>query len=107
MPGIIKGASEGKGLGLVFLRHIERTKILIYVVDISQKSPQRDLKTLQKEIDDYNPEILDKKQIVVFNKIDLLKAKKKYKTNLPTFYISAQTNEGVEKLLKYIKEIQP
>ncbi len=105
MPGIIKGASEGKGLGLVFLRHIERTKILIYIIDITQKEPLKDLQTIQNEIKEYNPEILDKAQIVVFNKIDLLEKKKRIKINLPTFYISAQTGEGVDRLLEFIKEL--
>jgi GTP-binding protein len=106
MPGIIKGASEGKGLGLLFLRHIERTKILIYIIDITQKDPLKDLDVIRNEIEEYNPEILKKEQVVVFNKIDLLKAKKKFSTNLPTFYVSAKTGIGVDKLLELIKGIQ-
>ncbi len=102
MPGIIEGASEGKGLGLVFLRHIERTKIIIYVIDISRPNPLEDLKTIQNEIAKYNPEILNKEQIVVFNKIDLLKKITKYKTNLVSFYVSGLTGEGVENLLSYL-----
>ncbi len=105
MPGIIGGASEGKGLGLVFLRHIERTKILIYVIDISQSSPLNDLKTIQKEIEQYNPEILKKTQVLVFNKIDLLKKIKKYKTKLPTFYVSALNGKGIDELLKFLQSL--
>lgn len=104
MPGIIEGASEGKGLGLIFLRHIERTKIIIYVIDISRPNPLEDLKTIQNEIAKYNPEILNKEQIVVFNKIDLLKMITKYKTNLVSFYVSSLTEEGVENLLSYLAE---
>ncbi len=104
MPGIIEGASEGKGLGLVFLRHIERTKIIIYVIDISQPNPLQDLETIQKEIFNYNPEILKKEQIVVFNKIDLVPNITEFSTNLPSFYLSALTGQGVDNFLNYLSE---
>ncbi|MCX7785296.1 MAG: GTPase ObgE [candidate division WOR-3 bacterium] len=104
MPGIIEGASGGKGLGLVFLRHIERTKIIIYVIDISRPDPIEDLKTIQKEIYNYNPEILTKEQIIVFNKTDLLKKIPKFATALPSFYISCLTGEGVNSFLSYLSE---
>lgn len=103
MPGIVEGASDGKGLGLVFLRHIERTKILIYIIDISGKNPKQDLETIRNEIGQYNPEILKKEQIVVFNKIDLVKNVKKFSTGLATFVVSAKTGEGVKKLLDFLK----
>lgn len=106
MPGIIKGASEGKGLGLIFLRHIERTKILIYIIDISQENPLKDLQILRDEIRHYNPEMLKKQEIVVFNKIDLVKKVKKIKTNLPTFYVSAMTGQGIEDLQKFLQKLQ-
>ena len=106
MPGIIKGASGGKGLGFVFLRHIERTKILVYIIDITQKDPLKDLETIRNEIKEYNPDILKKEQIVVFNKTDLRKTQKEFSTNLPTFYISAKMDIGVDKLLEFIKQIQ-
>jgi len=106
MPGIIEGASTGRGLGLVFLRHIERVKILIYVVDVTQKNPLEDLETIRKEIRAYNPEILEKEQILVFNKIDLLNKKKKLATELPTFYVSAMTGQGVSELLAFLEKIQ-
>ena len=106
MPGIIEGASTGKGLGVQFLRHIERTKILIYIIDITQKNPLNDLETIRNEISTYNPEILKKEQILVFNKIDLLKKKMKLSFNLPTFYISAKTGIGIDELLVFIEKIQ-
>ncbi|MEO0071960.1 MAG: GTPase ObgE [candidate division WOR-3 bacterium] len=105
MPGIIEGASAGKGLGLIFLRHIERTKIIIYVIDISQKDPLNDLTILRNEIKSYNPEILQKKQVVVFNKIDLVKRVRKVYTGLPTFYVSALTGEGISELKEYLKTL--
>jgi len=103
MPGIIEGASEGKGLGLIFLRHIERTKIVVYIIDISQKNPLEDLETIRNEIRNYNPDILQKDQIVVFNKIDLVKKLKKLKTDLPTFYISALSGHRVDEVLSYLQ----
>lgn len=104
MPGIIQGAAQGKGLGLVFLRHIERTKKIIYVIDASQAKPLDDLKTLQNEIREYNPEILNKEQIVVFNKIDLVKKIKKYRVKLPAFYVSALTGQGIEVLRVFLQQ---
>lgn len=104
MPGIIQGASQGKGLGLVFLRHIERTKRIIYVVDASQAEPLQDLKTLENEIREYNPEILKKEQIVVFNKIDLIKKVKKYRIKLPAFYVSALSGQGIEELRAFLRK---
>lgn len=106
MPGIIQDASKGKGLGLLFLRHIERTKILVYIIDINQKNPVDDLETIISEIRNYNPEILNKKQVVVFNKIDLVKKVKKIKTNLPTFYISALTGYGIDDFLSYLQQVK-
>lgn len=105
MPGIIEGASQGKGLGLVFLRHIERTKRLVFIIDFSQKDPLNDLYILQDEIRKYNPEILNKEQVVVFNKIDLVKKIKKIKIELPTFYVSALTGQGIQELLTFLQQI--
>ncbi|MBS4016061.1 MAG: GTPase ObgE [Candidatus Latescibacteria bacterium] len=104
MPGIIQGAAQGRGLGLVFLRHIERTKRIIYVIDASQAKPLDDLKTLENEIRAYNPEILNKEQIVVFNKIDLVKKIKKYRVKLPAFYVSALNGQGIEELRLFLQQ---
>jgi GTP-binding protein len=104
MPGIIQGAAQGRGLGLVFLRHIERTKRIIYVIDASQTKSLQDLKTLENEIKAYNPEILNKEQIVVFNKIDLVKKIKKYRIKLPAFYVSALNGQGIEELRLFLQQ---
>jgi GTP-binding protein len=103
MPGIIEGASQGKGLGLVFLRHIERTKTIVYIIDYNQAKPLDDLKTIQHEIRNYNPDILNKNQIVVFNKIDLVKKVKKLKVKLPAFYVSALNGQGIKELVSYLQ----
>lgn len=73
IPGIIEGASENRGLGLEFLRHIERTKLLIYILDasgIDGRTPLADFKVLKEELAAYNPELLQRPYLVVLNKID-------------------------------------
>jgi GTP-binding protein len=74
IPGIIKGASEGKGLGLTFLKHVERTNVLLWVVDGSSPSVSDDYLTLRNELDQHNKKMLQKQRILVLNKIDLLVA---------------------------------
>eukprot|EP00638_Chattonella_subsalsa_P008015 CAMPEP_0117770798 /NCGR_PEP_ID=MMETSP0947-20121206/24060_1 /TAXON_ID=44440 /ORGANISM="Chattonella subsalsa, Strain CCMP2191" /LENGTH=353 /DNA_ID=CAMNT_0005595989 /DNA_START=147 /DNA_END=1208 /DNA_ORIENTATION=- len=74
IPGLIEGAHEGRGLGLAFLRHIERTKALAYVIDTAgsdERNPDEDFAALQKELFEYSPDILDKPSMVLANKIDL------------------------------------
>ncbi len=112
IPGIIQGAHEGIGLGLDFLRHIERTKILIYVVEISPHDPNmpgQTLKDLQYEISQYAQNILNRPSLVVLNKTDLLEDKEERSLVLQTFHemcpevkdedlfvISALNKEGTE-----------
>ncbi len=110
IPGLIEGAHKGKGLGHEFLRHIERTKVLAYVLDVSDfrdRDPIEAFKTLREELQKYSPELLKKPQVVVLNKVDALSDRsyveklkgffeKEY--NLPVFVISALTGEGLENL---------
>ena len=72
IPGIIEGASEGRGLGHYFLRHIERNSILLYVIPVDTKNIKKDFKVLQKELIKYNPELADKDFIIAFSKADLM-----------------------------------
>ncbi len=72
IPGIIEGASKGVGLGISFLKHIERVNVIIYILDINSLQLAKEYKTLQLELIEYSPELLKKKSIIVFNKIDLL-----------------------------------
>lgn len=111
VPGLIKGAHEGHGLGDQFLRHIERTKVLIHLVDVSSESgrdPVEDLDTIRGELELYNPELLDKPHLVVANKIDAVDdpsrvtalEKRAKKLKLPFFRISGVTREGTRELIE-------
>ncbi|MBK5253528.1 MAG: GTPase ObgE [Peptostreptococcaceae bacterium] len=111
IAGIIEGAHQGLGLGFQFLKHIERTKVLIHVVDVSGsegRDPIEDFEKINKELLQYNPNILKKPQLVAANKIDLLGEDltkydefKEYATSkgYDVFPLSAATNQGVQELL--------
>jgi GTP-binding protein len=71
LPGIIEGAAQGKGLGLRFLRHIERTRVLVFVIDASGSNPTGDLRKLRAELRAYDPRLLSKRWLLVLNKIDI------------------------------------
>lgn len=113
IPGIIEGAHRNKGLGFEFLRHIERTKLLLYVLDasgIDGRNPVDDYNVLRSEMEKYNPEMLERPSLVILNKIDAeeakdhLKAFKKKFPKLKTYLISALSGEGVDELTKVITE---
>ena len=73
IPGLIEGASEGVGLGLEFLRHIERTKVMIHVVDAAGtegRDPIADIRAIMKELEAYDPKLLEKPQVIAANKMD-------------------------------------
>ncbi|MCM8765377.1 MAG: GTPase ObgE [Candidatus Omnitrophica bacterium] len=113
IPGLIEGAHQGRGLGYTFLRHIERTKVLVHMVDISQsegRDAYSDYLNLNRELFLYNPDLEKKPQLVVANKIDLSGAwdnlrRFSERLNKKIYPLSALTGEGVEQLLKAIKEI--
>ncbi len=114
IPGLIEGASKGKGLGHEFLRHVERCKILLHLVDISDyEDPIEKIEKINKELHEYSPKLASKKQILVATKKDALWDEEKLKKlknyakekNLPLFIISSVTREGIEDLLRYVKEI--
>lgn len=114
LPGLIEGAHEGAGLGLQFLRHAMRTKILAHVIDIGAfegRDPIEDYKKIRTEIDVYNEKLKNKKEIIIANKMDLPNAKenlekfKKVYPNLSVYEISAQNKEGLEPLLKHIADL--
>ena len=111
VPGLIAGAHEGHGLGDQFLRHIERTKVLVHLVDVSGASgrdPVEDFDTIRRELELYNPELLEKPHLVAANKIDALDdpsrltalEKRARKLKLHCFRISGVTGEGVKELME-------
>ncbi len=102
IPGLIKGASEGKGLGLRFLRHIERTKILIYLINSNSEDYKKDFKVLQNELFTYSDTMREKPFIKVLSKKDLLE--KKYRGKFFDHEISSFTLEGLEELKLLIAE---
>jgi GTP-binding protein len=103
IPGIIEGAAEGKGLGLRFLRHIERNSLLLFMIPADSKDIKAEYQILINELEQYNPELLDKKRVLAITKCDmlddeLLKEMKKEIPDLPHVFISAVTRLGIEKL---------
>ncbi len=102
MPGIIEGAHYGRGLGLKFLRHIERTKLIILIIDISVRDPLKQYECLLHEFKNYSSALLKKPRIVVFNKIDLLDKVSDYKLKEKIFYISALKGTGIEHLVTFL-----
>ncbi|MEO0265934.1 MAG: GTPase ObgE [candidate division WOR-3 bacterium] len=104
IPGIIEDAHKGKGLGLAFLRHIERTKVLIFLLDASAGALDGQYKKLLKEIESYNPEILGKPRLVAVNKIDLVENVPSLNLDCEVYYISALKGIGLDDLKKGIEK---
>lgn len=103
MPGIIKGAHQGKGIGLQFLRHIERTRVLVVVLDAAAPDPAAQYATLLDEFARYDRRLLDKRRIVVLNKIDLLDRPPALDVPDRLFLVSALKGTGVEALSAYLQ----
>jgi GTP-binding protein len=104
IPGIIKGASEGKGLGLRFLRHIERNAVLLIMIPCNTDSIKREFTILMNELKAYNPELMDKKKILAITKCDLCTEKelkmvqKKVPENISVVYISSIGHQNLQQL---------
>lgn len=120
IPGLIEGASEGVGLGHEFLRHIERTKVIIHMVDAAStegRDPVADIKAINEELRAYNPELLKRPQVIAANKIDAIYTddetenpvdviKKAYEPEgIKVYPISAVTGQGLKELLYYVREL--
>jgi len=111
IPGLIEGAHQGHGLGIKFLKHVERTKILLHLIDVSpytERDPVQDFRTVMTELEAFSPQLSKRYQILAANKIDLLGENKERldgvkklarKEKLPFFAISAQKKEGLAKLV--------
>ncbi|TSA87748.1 GTPase ObgE [Deinococcus detaillensis] len=113
IPGIIEGASEGKGLGLEFLRHISRTRMLVYVLDVAV-DPARELQALQAELRSYDPSLLDSMALIALNKIDtveedvaMMAEDELAKFGLPVLQVSAAEKMGLTELRLALFELLP
>lgn len=120
IPGLIEGASEGVGLGHEFLRHIERTKVIIHIVDAAGtegRDPIEDIYAINKELEAYNPDIAKRPQVIAANKIDVLyteefeesaidKIKKEFEPQgIAVYPISAVSGQGLKELLYHVNEM--
>jgi GTPase len=111
VPGLIEGAHAGTGLGDRFLRHLERTRVLVHLLEVSpdpDRTPLTDYRALRKEVELYDPGLAARPEIVVLNKIDLPETRKELarlreafaRRNLPFLAVSAVTGEGIQDLLE-------
>ena len=113
LPGLIEGASDGLGLGIKFLKHIERTKIIAHIIDMSGiegRDPYDDYITIRKELEKFSPKLLNKPEIILANKMDLPESQenlKKFKEKIesPIYEISAINNQGLDKVIDILKDL--
>jgi len=116
IPGIIEGASQGIGLGLQFLRHIERTRLLLHVIDVSgseERNPVEDFNTINEELKKYSEKLSTRKQIIVANKVDSMQDEALYnelekiakENKLEIYKVSAATGQGLKELFRRVSEV--
>lgn len=110
IPGIIEGAHEGKGLGLRFLRHIERNSMLLFMVPADSKDYRKEYQILIHELEEYNPELLDKERFLVISKSDFIDDELKAEISreiqdIPHLFISSITGQGIQQLKDKIWQI--
>ena len=113
LPGLIEGASEGVGLGHKFLKHVERTKIIAHVIDMSAsegRDPYDDYQVIRKELEEFSPKLLNKQEIIIANKMDLPQSKEnlkafKQKVNKEVYEISALNNQNLDTLINALSEL--
>ena len=117
IPGLIAGASEGVGLGIQFLKHLSRTKVIVQIVDVYDKNPMEvitEIRELSKEITNYDPDLIKKVKWLALNKIDLINTDqleelkeelgREFQDNLHIYCISAEKKEGTQQLMRDIGE---
>jgi GTP-binding protein len=105
LPGLIAGAHQGKGLGLEFLRHIERTRALAFLVEVVAEDPRAELAMVERELGEYSRALLEKPRVVVLTKADLLSPERREQGSGPlglpeAHLVSAQSGLGMEALLE-------
>ncbi|MCY7417138.1 MAG: GTPase ObgE, partial [Chloroflexi bacterium] len=115
LPGLIEGASDGAGLGHAFLRHVERTRVLVHVVDVAAANPERDFQIIRDELEARDPRLLDKTTLVVANKLDVAGAAEAFETfvrartadGLAVVAVSAHEAMGITQLLDDLARLLP
>ena len=114
LPGLIEGASQGEGLGDRFLKHIERTRVILHVLDMAGtegRDPYQDYLLINKELEAFNPKLLQRETVILANKMDIVGAEdnlKKFKTkieNKKVFAISAFNNKGLQEVIDYLSDL--
>ena len=112
IPGLIEGASKGKGLGIKFLKHIKRTKALVHCISLESENPEKDYEVIRKELGDYDATLLDKKEIILMTKSDLLnkeetdkKIKKISKINPAIYVVSIHDWDSLQNIRKIFLEL--
>ncbi len=113
LPGLIEGASEGLGLGIKFLKHVERTKIIAHVIDMSGiegRNPYDDYLTIRHELEKFSSKLLNKKEIIIANKMDIESSKSnleefKKKVDIPIYEVSAINNSGLDKVIYALEDL--
>ncbi len=112
VPGIIEGAAKGVGLGLAFLRHLERSKVLVYVIDMAgtdAREPWRDYEVLKKEVDEYSIELSERPSIIVANKMDVAVAQENYErfvkeTGVSPIRVSCEARTGLDEFRQALRQ---
>jgi GTP-binding protein len=106
MPGLIQGAHEGRGLGIQFLKHIERTRVLVFLIECTAEDPKKQYRTLLAELKAFNPSLAKKPQIIAVTKMDLVGARERaalarmvFKKGTRTIPISSPTRDGLKDLI--------
>lgn len=112
IPGLIEGAHEGRGLGIKFLKHVERTKLLVHLIDSSSADPLADYNIVRTELGDFSKKLLKKKEIIVLSKIDLISTErlkeltKQFRSNKTSVVpVSTATNTGLKILTNKLKQL--
>ena len=113
LPGLIEGASEGSGLGHKFLKHIERTKIIAHIIDMSAsegRDPYEDYQIIRKELETFSPKLLNKQEIIIANKMDIPSSKDnleefKKKVNKDIYEISAINNQNLDTIINVLSDL--
>jgi GTP-binding protein len=112
LPGLIKGASQGAGLGIQFLRHIERTRILVHLVECTSENPVEDMKVIEAELKAYDPSLLKRPRVIALSKTDLCPDQKQISKKIKAFKgkkydalaISSATGDGLDGLVRWVAE---